>query len=61
MNGFQETASQMKVRTDMTPKVSTTSWSRDQKPQIFIILANLGQIWVNFGQKGLFFEIFTKK
>ena len=45
-------------RTDTIPKVLITSWSRDQKnvasPVHQATQQNLGQICVNFGQKGPF-------
>ena len=59
-------------RTDATPKVSTTSWSRDQKGlkntyfQVFTgfpaipATSKISQICVNFSQKGPFLKFTTK-
>ena len=46
MNGFREKALRTDERTNTTPKVSTTSWSRDQK---WCIFCNIWAIIHDFG------------
>ena len=50
MSSFQEKALRTNGRTDATPKVSTTSWSRDQKAGKTSFLRGLSEIkkWFNF-------------